>query len=124
MVCTFLLDAHLPGQFWVDAAYTTTFIINRPPTHLLDGNSPYEKLFHKTLDYSFLHVFECECFLTILTQQHKLELRSKRCVFLGYTSNYKEYQCFYPTMGASMLAGMFFFMRMSTPLHTYNLPNS
>ena len=99
MARTFLLDAHLPGQFWVDVAYAATFIINRLPTSLLDGHSPFEKLFHKILNYSFLRVFGCECFPTLFNCQHKLEPWSKYCVFLGYASHYKGYRCFDPTTG-------------------------
>ena len=64
---TFLHDANLPGQFWSDAAYATIFIINWLSTPLLDNHPRFEKLFHRTPDYSFLRVFGCECFPTLLT---------------------------------------------------------
>ena len=78
---TFLIDAKFPAQFWVDAAYDACIAINRLLTHVLDGFSPIEKLFHKTLDYSFLKLFGCACFPNLThDSKHKLEPRSKQCI--------------------------------------------
>ena len=39
-----LIESLLPGHFWVDAAYTATYVINRLPTPFFQGLSPFEKL--------------------------------------------------------------------------------
>jgi len=82
MALTFLLDANLPGQLWVDTDYASTYVINRLPTPLLDNHSCFGKLFHKVPKYSFLLVFGCECFPILLTQLHKLALQSKNVFVL------------------------------------------
>ena len=115
-VSTFLLDANLLGQFCVDAAYVATYVINHLPTPLLDNYSPFEKLFHKVPDYSFLCVFGCKCFPTLLTQPH--QLRSKKCVFIGYASHNKGYQCLQVD---SMSVVMCCFVRMSSYIPTFKI---
>ena len=104
MTCTLLLVAQFHGQFWVDAAYAAPFIINWLPAPLLDGHSPYEKLFHKTPNCTFLRVFGCECFPTILNNQNKFEPRSTNCVFLSYASHYNGYRCLDPTRGRAYVS--------------------
>jgi len=124
MVRTFLLDAHLLGQFWIDVASAATFISNHLPTPLSDGHSPYKKLFHKILDYSFLRMFECKCFPTILSTQQKLEPRSKQCVFIGYASNYKVYRCLDPITGRVYISRHVLFHEDVFPYRTLQSPQS
>jgi len=84
MARTFLIQAQLPGQFWVNATYGATYVINRLPTPLLDHSTrttPFECLFQKKPDYSFLKVFRCECFPTLLTHLKHLNI-SQNGVFL------------------------------------------
>lgn len=56
-----LAHSHLPLQFWDDAFETSCFLINRLPTSLSPTKSPFELLFRKSLDYTFLKSFGCEC---------------------------------------------------------------
>ena len=57
MASTMLINAHLPNTFWHDATLTAVYAINRLPTPILKGFSPYHKLFLNRLDYGFLCVF-------------------------------------------------------------------
>jgi histone deacetylase 1/2 len=55
---------------------------------------PVEQLFHTPPDYTFFKVFGCACWPHIRPyNQHKLEFRSKKYVFLGYSSLNKGYKC-------------------------------
>ncbi|KAL4296896.1 hypothetical protein GQ457_12G032020 [Hibiscus cannabinus] len=64
------------------------------PTHVLRGKSLYEVLYKQKPDYGSLRVFGCACFpLTRPFNQYKLDFRTKRCVFLGYSSQHKGYKC-------------------------------
>ena len=48
-----LKQASLPPTFWDEAVTIASFLINRMPTPLLANQSPYEKLFQHSPDYSF-----------------------------------------------------------------------
>ena len=87
-------QTHLPLKFWWNAFHTTTFLINRLPTPILDNKSPFEKLFNKMPDYSVMRVFRCACFPYLRPyNHHKLEFRTARCISLGYSSLHKSYLC-------------------------------
>lgn len=91
---TLLAQASLPLKFWWNAFHTAVFLINRLPTPTLNNISPYQKIFHKKPDYNFLRTFGCACYPYLRPyNRHKLEFRSGRCVFIGYSSQHKGYQC-------------------------------
>jgi histone deacetylase 1/2 len=53
-----------------------------------------ERLFGKSGDYSLLRIFGCACWPNLRPyNKHKLEFRSKQCVFLGYSDLHKGYKC-------------------------------
>ncbi|RVW30074.1 Retrovirus-related Pol polyprotein from transposon RE1 [Vitis vinifera] len=54
---TLMFHARVPLSLWVEAFSTTVFLINRLPSPLLDGKTPYELLFGKQPDYSMLRTF-------------------------------------------------------------------
>ena len=92
-----LAYSHLPSTYWVEAFFTTIYLINRLPTPILKLSTPYTLLFHKAPDYSQLRVFGCACYLLLRPyNHHKLEFHSKKCIFLGYSSNQKGYRCLDP----------------------------
>lgn len=85
---TFLAQASLPLRLWSHTFTYAIHLINRLPTEVLQGKSPYEKLFKAKLDYSKMKVFGCSCFPYLRPyNQYKLEFRSNQCAFLGYNSH-------------------------------------
>ncbi|PKI78797.1 hypothetical protein CRG98_000864 [Punica granatum] len=97
MGLTLLAHAHLPSKFWDYAFDTAVYLINRLPTRSLGFSSPFEKLHGKLPDYHFLRVFGCLCFPYLRPYtKHKLEFRSRPCVFLGYPPSQLGYRCFDP----------------------------
>ncbi|KAL6324735.1 hypothetical protein AAG906_017075 [Vitis piasezkii] len=97
MGLSLLAQSLLPTKFWVDAFLTSIFLINRLPTSTLDNQTPYLKLFGKHPDYTSLRTFGCACFPLLRPYAtHKLMFRSKRCIFLGYSSHQNGYRCLDP----------------------------
>ena len=91
---TLLAHASVPFRFWSDAFSTACFLINRLPSRLLNMKTPLELLLNELPDYTFLKVFGCACWPHLRPyNKHKLEFRSKKCVFLGYSSLHKGYKC-------------------------------
>lgn len=95
MAHALLFQANLPKPFWGDALLTATYLINRTPTPVLKGKTPYEVLFHKPPAYEHLRVFRCLCFASSHhLRPSKFDARSIRCLFLGYpygTQGYRVY---------------------------------
>jgi histone deacetylase 1/2 len=91
---TLLAHASVPYRFWSDAFSTACFLINRLPSRVISMQTPLERLLGEVPDYTFFKVFGCACWPHLRPyNKHKLEFRSKKCVFLGYSSLHKGYKC-------------------------------
>jgi hypothetical protein len=92
-----LAQSKLPSTYWVDAFNTAVYLINRMPTSVLHNRSPYFNLLQRNPNYSILRTFGCSCYPLLRPyNKYKLMFRSKRCIFLGYSSNYQGYRCLDP----------------------------
>jgi len=64
------------------------------PTLVLQNQSTFKCLFHRTPDYDFLRTFGCLCFPFLRSYHaYKLDFRLSPCVFLGYSFSYLGYHC-------------------------------
>jgi hypothetical protein len=82
------LHVGLPLQFWEDAIGTVVYLINRGPSRSLDGGISEEEWTGEKVNYSFLKTFDCEAFVHIDKENRtKLEAKSNKCTFIGYTVN-------------------------------------
>ena len=87
----------LPLHFWPYAFSTAIYVINRLPPSRQGHCSPWELLFHRKPSYELFKPFGCLCYpLLRHYNQHKLQPRSVKCIFLGYATNAKGYICFDP----------------------------
>ncbi|KAG7577529.1 Integrase catalytic core [Arabidopsis thaliana x Arabidopsis arenosa] len=78
-------QAHLPVEFWSYCALTAAYLINRTPTPLLKGKTPYELIYNRPPPMNHIRVFGCICY--VHNQKHggdKFESRSNKSIFLGY----------------------------------------
>jgi hypothetical protein len=83
--------ASIPSKYWDEIFSSIVYLINRLSSH---NNIPFKMLFDKSPDYALLKVLGCLCFpLTRPYNNHKLELRSKPCIFIGYDIHQKGYRC-------------------------------
>ena len=90
----------MPKTYWPFAFSAAIYLINRLPTPNLEFQSPYQKLFQKTPNYNRLRVFGCLCFPWLPPYtKHKMEDRSKPCVFLGYSTSQSDYLCLHKPTG-------------------------
>ena len=98
MCLSLLAHSGLSTKYWVDAVLTAVFLINRLPSRVPHNHSPYHKFYKLNPNYSLLRVFGSACYPLLRPYNaHKLAFRStKRCIFLGYSSNHKGYQCLDP----------------------------
>jgi len=84
-VQSMLSNSGLEKNFWVEAVWTTCYLINRSPTTTLDGGIHEEVWTGKNLNYSHLKIFGCEAFVHIPKENRtKLDDKSMKCIFLGY----------------------------------------
>ncbi|GJZ41104.1 retrovirus-related pol polyprotein from transposon TNT 1-94 [Tanacetum coccineum] len=95
-----LFQMAVPKPFWADAVSTAYFLINRIPSAILGGNYPYSVLFPtKPLFLIDPKIFGGTCFVQD-TQPNitKLDPKSLKCVFLGYSRIQKGYRCYSPQL--------------------------
>ncbi|KAG7563712.1 Ribonuclease H-like superfamily [Arabidopsis suecica] len=80
-----LFQARLPTKFWGESIQAATHLINRTPSSLLKGKTPYQVLFQKSPSYDDIRIFGCLCYAKLVRRSNdKFEDRSARCMFLGY----------------------------------------
>lgn len=122
---TLLLQSGLPHSYWVYAFNSANFLINRLPAKSISFNTPLEVLFNVKPDYNFLKCFGCACFPWLRPYtSSKLQPRSKHCVFLGYSSFQKGYQCLDPSTGKISISRHVVFDESSFPFKDLALSNS
>ena len=87
-------------HFWADVVSTACFFINRMPSSVLNWATPYHQLFPNNPFFPInLKVFGYTCFVwDVHPQISKLDLKSLKCMFVGYSCVQKGYKCYYPTL--------------------------
>jgi hypothetical protein len=89
-----LAYASMPLKYWDEAFLTTVYLINRLPNKVIQSQTPMERLFGNSGDYSLLRTFGCACWQNFRPyNRYKLAFRSKQCVFIGYSNLHKGYKC-------------------------------
>ncbi|KAM0002197.1 putative RNA-directed DNA polymerase [Helianthus debilis subsp. tardiflorus] len=88
-------EANLPTRFWGECVLTATHIINRIPSDVINGKTPYELLHDKLPSYEHLKVFGCLAYyLNTETHGDKFEMRGRPGTFLGYPPGTKGYKIY------------------------------
>lgn len=98
MTRTLLATSNLPLNFWVEATFTSIYLIDILPTPLLKWRSPFSIIFQCFPSYAHLRTFGCSCFPHLRAYvSNKLMSCSLKCMFLGYNLQHKGYRCLDPT---------------------------
>jgi len=84
-------QGNIPLIYWGQCVLATTYLINRMPSKVLGGQSPYEKLYGNKPMLTHLRVLGCLCYAKVLSESDKLTSRSKASVFMGYSKTQKGY---------------------------------
>ncbi|KAJ0801453.1 putative RNA-directed DNA polymerase [Helianthus annuus] len=100
-----MFQGGLPLRFWSDCVLTAVYLINRLPSYVLSGKSPFEMMFDCEPSLSHLRNFGCLCFSTILHDSDKFSYNAEKCVFIGYSNFKKGYKLW------SLDSKKFFFSR-------------
>ncbi|KAG8482762.1 hypothetical protein CXB51_024483 [Gossypium anomalum] len=87
-----LSNANLSKSFWAKAASIANIFINGSPSVAIEKKTPQEVWSGSLTDYSDLKFFWCPAYAHV--DNRKLELRSIKCVFLGYKVGVKSCLCF------------------------------
>ena len=93
------------------------------PTPILNLSSPYENIFGSPPNYSKLRIFSCLCYPWLRSySSHKLESRSKPCIFLGYSLTQSAYLCYHPPTSRMYVSRHVKFVESVFPSLTLSMP--
>jgi hypothetical protein len=92
-----LKSKSLSSYFWGEAVSTVVHILNRAPTHALDGKTPYEAWHGEVHVVHYLWMFGCIAHVKITRPGlRKLDDHSYKAIFVGYEQGSKAYRCYDP----------------------------
>ncbi|KAJ0621772.1 putative RNA-directed DNA polymerase [Helianthus annuus] len=96
-----MFQGGLPLRFWSDCVLTAVYLINRLPSYVLNGRSPFEMMFEFKPLLSHLRNFGCLCFSTVLYDSDKFSYNAEKCVLLDtkkvfFSRDVKFYESVYP----------------------------
>lgn len=88
-------QANLPIKFWGECILTAGYLINRTPSSVLHGETPYQRLYNTPPPYHHIRTFGSLCYAhNQLTKGDKFASKSRRCVFIGYPHGQKGWRLF------------------------------
>ncbi|XP_010480845.1 PREDICTED: uncharacterized protein LOC104759633 [Camelina sativa] len=93
-----MFHTRVPKRFWGDDVLAACYLINRTPTKILKDLSPFEVLTNDKPTFDHLRVFGCVCYVLRPGElRDKLDAKSTKAMFLGYSTTQKGYKCYEPT---------------------------
>ena len=92
-----LADSKLPQKFWAEALSTAVYLRNRSPTKSVADMTPYEAWMGEKPNVEHLLIFGCVVYAHVAKDERKkLDLKERKCVFLGYGTETKGYRLYDP----------------------------
>ncbi|XP_019244590.1 PREDICTED: uncharacterized protein LOC109224467 [Nicotiana attenuata] len=89
-------QAHLPPRFWGECVSTVVYLLNRLPSTVLQGKSPFDKLFQRSPSLQHLRVFGSLCYATQVRKGDIFCPRAIPVVHMSYSSSQKGYILYDP----------------------------
>ena len=110
-------------SFWPEAFAIAIYFINQLPKHNLRFLFSYHELFGQSPNLTKLQVFGCLCYpLLHPYNSHKLESKSKPCVFIGHSLSKSAYICLDSTTQKTYTSHHVTFVVSIFPFATSNPP--
>ena len=107
---------------------TSIYLINRLPTSNLQNKSPFHLAYNQEPNYNLLKSFGCTCYPCLRPYTtSKLDSRSERCIFLGYSVFHHGYRCISLTSGKLYISSDVIFLEHIYPykeLSSINNPDT
>ncbi len=98
-----LNEKNLPNYFWAETITTIVYITNRSLTIVVDGMTPKKKFPGKKPNVSHLRMFGCIAYVHVFDKKKsKLNPKTNKCIFIGYSLEQKKYRCFNPPLESDM----------------------
>jgi len=85
--------ANLPLNCWEECVRIAAYLINRTPSRLLEGKTPYELVYGENPKFDQIKVFGCLCFAQVRIGD-KFASRSRRCTFIAYLFGKKSWKLY------------------------------
>jgi len=121
MVRCLLFQTTLPPSFWGEAINTANYIRNRCPSNSIGGQTPFEKWTGNIPNVSHFQEFGCKVYtLDKNPNKKKLDSRSKRGIFVGYSDQSKAYRVWLPDERKIDITRDVRFIKTSNKPHKYD----
>ena len=92
-----MLQSGISGGFWAEAILTANHIRNRCPSRSLNGEIPFKIWTRRTPVLSYFQRLGTTAFMLDKTiGKGKFDSRSKKCIFIGYSTQSKAYRLWDP----------------------------
>jgi hypothetical protein len=105
---TLLKEKHLSNTFWAEAVACLVYLLNRSPTTSLKMKVPQEAWSGTKLNVAHLRTFGCIEYAHIPSElRKKLDDRSEKCIFTGYSESSKAYRHYNPITKKLILSVQF-----------------
>jgi len=98
------LQADMSEGFWAEAVSRASYLVNKSPSTVVNFHISEEICQGELVEYSILWIFGCLTYSLVDSQKrmvdskkrNKLESKSKRCCFIGFTKGIKVYMLWDP----------------------------
>ncbi|XP_019244601.1 PREDICTED: uncharacterized protein LOC109224480 [Nicotiana attenuata] len=97
-------QAYVPLKFWGECVLTAAFIVNRLPSSVLSGKSPYEPFHGQPPSLTHLKVFGCLCYETKPCFTDKFSSKAIPAIFMGYSKTQKGYKLYNISSGTFLVS--------------------
>ena len=104
MARSMLKEKRLPDNLWAEAVATAVYLLNLSPTKAVLNMTPFEAWRGVKPSVSHLKVFGCVAYALIKSSHQKLDKKSEKCIFIGYSLQSKAYRLYNPVSGKIIIS--------------------